>query len=396
MDDLLDKAPCGYVAFTDAGLVTTANATLGQLLGYAPAELVGGHVERLLTVAGRIFYQTHLFPLLTLHGKAEEIFLTLRRKDGEGVPVLANAVRTVEDGEGRSACVLVPVYQRRKYEDEILAARRVAEEALQNNAEIVRTRTELERHAQELDRQVSRLEQRNAELTRFSAILSHDLREPIRKVSVFAGLLGEGDRAALTPTGLRAIDVLQAECARLDALVRGLQEYVALDASTEPFAPVDLGEAVRAAWETVAQRPGRAALDVSIGPLPTVQGARRQLELLFAHLLDNAAAFCAPGVVPRVVVRGHEVQENSYRATEGRYRYVDHARVVVEDNGIGFEERYGAYIFEALRKLDPASPGLGLGLAVCRKVTENHFGSVKAEPVPGHGSRFTVLLPIQP
>ncbi len=396
MDDLLDAAPCGYVAFTDAGTVTAVNATLAEMLGYDRAEIVGGHVERLLTVAGRIFYQTHLFPLLTLHGKAEEIFLTLRRKDGEGVPVLANAVRSAEGDDGRSACVVIPVYQRRKYEDEILAARRVAEEAVQSSAELTRTRTELERNARELDRKVSRLEQRNTELTRFSVILSHDLREPIRKLSVFAGLLGGEDRAALTPMGLRAVDVLQTECARLDALVRGLQEYVALDASTEPFEAVDLGDAARAARETVARRRGLPEFDVSIGPLPTVQGARRQIEALFVHLLDNAVTFSAPGVAPRVVLRGHEVQENSFRATEGRYRYVDHARVVVEDNGTGFDARYSDYIFEALRKLDPASPGLGLGLAVCRKVAENHFGSIKAAPVVGGGSRFTVLLPLQP
>ena len=136
--------------------------------------------------------------------------------------------------------------------------------------------------------------------------------------------------------------------------------------------------------------------DVTIGPLPTVQGARRQIEALFVHLFDNAVTFSAPGAAPRVVVRGQEVQENSFRATEGRYRYVDHARVVVEDNGAGFDARYSDYIFEALRKLDPASPGLGLGLAVCRKVAENHFGSIKAEPMAGGGSRFTVMLPLQP
>lgn len=396
MDDLLDAAPCGYVAFTDVGTVTAANSTLAGLLGYDREEIVGGHVERLLTVAGRIFYQTHLFPLLTLHGKAEEIFLTLRRKDGEGVPVLANAVRSVQGDEGRCVCAVIPVHQRRKYEDEILAAKRIAEEALQSNAELSRTRSDLERHARELDRKVSRLEQRNAELTRISTILSHDLREPIRKLSVFSGLLGGEDRSALTPMGLRAVGVLQSECARLDAMVRGLQEYVALDDSTEPFVSVDLVDAVRKARETVAKRRGLQDFDVSIGPLPTVQGARRQIEAIFVHLLDNAAVFCAPGVAPRVLVRGHEVQENSFRATEGRYRYVDHARVVVEDNGIGFEERYSAYIFEALRKLDPASPGLGLGLAVCRKVAENHFGSIKAEPMTDGGSRFTVMLPLQP
>ena len=80
--ELLDTLPCGVVSFTDDGRIVYANATLATLLGYEPGELAGRHVETLLTVAGRIFYQTHFFPLLRLHGKAEEVFLLLRKNDG--------------------------------------------------------------------------------------------------------------------------------------------------------------------------------------------------------------------------------------------------------------------------------------------------------------------------
>lgn len=395
MDALIDTLPCGYAAFDDAGRLTAVNASLAAWLGGTPDALVGTHVEGMLTVAGRIFYQTHFFPLLKLHGKAEEIFLTLRSSTGDDVPVLANATREAAGECGLNHCVFLPVHQRRKYEDELLAARRQAEDALRSNEVLTQTRRELEHHARELDRKLSRLEQKNAELIRLSTILAHDLREPIRKLSVYAGLLEGEDREALTPMGARGVGVIRAETIRLDALVRGLYEYASLDGSDEAPAPVDLNAVVAAAHKIVSDRRGLSDLAVAAGPLPTVEGYRKQLELLFIHLIDNAVKFSKPNMPPRITVSGRLVQENSYRTTEGRYRYVDAVLIDVQDEGIGFEPRYRQYVFEALRKLDPDRPGLGLGLTICKKIAENHYGTLQAEATPTRGCRFTLMLPLQ-
>ena len=126
---VLDTLPCGVVTFTDDGHIVEANQRLGELLGYAAEELPGRHVETLLTVAGRIFFQTHLFPMLRLHGKAEEIFLLLRHSGGADVGALANAVRREHPDGHVTQCVLLQVRERRKYEDELLRARREAEGA---------------------------------------------------------------------------------------------------------------------------------------------------------------------------------------------------------------------------------------------------------------------------
>src|SRR5918997_7037459 len=106
MDDLLNRAPCGFLSFTDDGHVAQANATLLELLGYEEGELLGRHVESLLPVASRIFYQTHLFPLLRLHGRVEEVYFSLRSKYGAEVPVLANAARRERGGSVVNDCVL--------------------------------------------------------------------------------------------------------------------------------------------------------------------------------------------------------------------------------------------------------------------------------------------------
>lgn len=129
MDELLDNAPCGFLAFADDGTVLLVNATLLGWLGRDASDLSGRHVEAIFPPGGRIFYQTHFFPLLRLHGRAEEIYLSLRGADGEDVPVLVNAARRERDGSLVNECVFVPMRQRRRFEDEILAAKREAEEA---------------------------------------------------------------------------------------------------------------------------------------------------------------------------------------------------------------------------------------------------------------------------
>jgi anti-anti-sigma regulatory factor len=129
MDELLNTAPCGFVAFDDGGTMLAANATLAGWLGEPAGALEGRHLETILPGGGRIFYQTHFFPLLKLHGRAEEIYLSLRGADGRDVPVLANAARAERGGSPVNECVFVPMSQRRRFEEELLAARREAEEA---------------------------------------------------------------------------------------------------------------------------------------------------------------------------------------------------------------------------------------------------------------------------
>lgn len=124
MDELLNDAPCGFLAFADDGAIRRVNATLSNLLGCAPGEIEGRHVESILSVGGRVFYQTHFFPLLKLHGRADEIYLALRAKSGEEVPVLANAVRRERAGGPVNECVFLPMRQRSRYEDALLQHRK--------------------------------------------------------------------------------------------------------------------------------------------------------------------------------------------------------------------------------------------------------------------------------
>ena len=129
IEGLLNTAPCGFLSFTDNGTIAMANATLSKLLGHEPDQLEGLPIASILPIASRIFYQTHLFPLLKLHGKVEEIYLLLRSRQGNDVPMLINAVRQERGNSYFNDCIFVPIRQRIQYEDELLQAKKVAEAA---------------------------------------------------------------------------------------------------------------------------------------------------------------------------------------------------------------------------------------------------------------------------
>lgn len=172
LDELLDTAPCGFLAFTDDGTITLTNATLLELLQWGIDEVKGQRLEVLLPTASRIFYQTHFFPLLKLQGKVEEIYLPVRSRTGESLPMLVNATRHQREGAVLNECILIPIQQRSEYEEALLQARRNAEAAmqaqLQANAALEEARAALEQKQAELAALNARLEdlvqQRTAQL----------------------------------------------------------------------------------------------------------------------------------------------------------------------------------------------------------------------------------------
>ncbi|HEX6911915.1 MAG TPA: histidine kinase dimerization/phospho-acceptor domain-containing protein, partial [Longimicrobium sp.] len=244
--DLLDGAPCGFVSFADDGTITFANATLARMLGYGGGgELEGRRIESLMGVGARIFYQTHFFPLVRLHGRAEEIFLLLKDRDGGEVGVLANAARRERGGAWANDCVFMQVRERRKFEDELLRARRAAEQAqaqaesheaelkhangileaqalelelqhqqlqeqafeMETQAEEMRAiNDELLERSEELDRQRAAAEEANRAKSSFLAVMSHELRTPLNAIAGYVQLLEMGIHGPVTEAQLGALE----------------------------------------------------------------------------------------------------------------------------------------------------------------------------------------------
>jgi phosphoserine phosphatase RsbU/P len=386
MDPLLENAPCGYLSFNDNGIILRVNRTLALLVQYEPEELVGRSIETILNIAGRIFYQTHFFPLLKLHGKAEEIFISLNARNGDLVPVITNSVREEEDGKYVCNCVFIPVFQRRKYEDEILAAKKQAEKALYENAELMKTKEQLAVHAEILDKQVRQLNRVSDEVLQFNSIIAHDMQECVRKVLLFVQLAEDkNDRSYL--------DKVLQSAYRLRRIIENLDLFVSLGLDKSEFVQVDLNQIIRDARDKVIRELEFNALHVNCPPLPPIYGAEYQLRILFYHLFENSVKF-RNGDKAEVGISHSVFEENLYKNSTDKYRYIEVLKIKIRDKGKGFNNKYNDYVFNMFKKLDAGSADLGFGLALCKKIVDNHAGEIEIDSKPAEGTSVTITLPV--
>ncbi|HYG04492.1 MAG TPA: PAS domain-containing sensor histidine kinase [Chryseosolibacter sp.] len=390
----IDVLPCGYVCFKDDGTITACNVTVASWIGYPREEIIGKSIETIFTLATRIFYNTHFFPLIKLHGKASEIFLSIKSKENQDVPVLANASRTIEDDVHLIHCVFIRVEQRKKFEQELLKARRDAENALKDNKQLAELSKSLEQHALELDNQYRRQITMNENLRQFGKIISHDLQEPIRKIQIFIDMISKDANTHLSPKSEVYSSKIDAAAEKLKALTASLHEYIAVD-NEKVFSEVDVVTTIQAAKSRAANIREFSDFTLEIDAIPTIEGYKKQLELLFFHLIDNAIKFRSPNRKLAIKVTHLLLHENIFRMPNDQYKYTEHVRITFEDNGVGFSDEYRENVFLLLKKLDNSTAGLGIGLPLVKKIIHNHSGNVNVTTEQGKGTCFEIELPVK-
>ncbi len=232
-----------------------------------------------------------------------------------------------------------------------------------------------------LTRTVDTLTRTNAELERFVHVASHDLQEPVRTVVSFTQLLERqlGDR--LTPDDRPILEYIVNGAHRMSDLLHDLLSYSRLTGQDRRHGPVDLNDVLTAARDNILAAIQERGAEIRIDPLPRIHGDRVQLIGLFQNLLSNAVKFTAPDVTPSIHV---------FAEAEGEFW-----RISVADNGIGIAPDYFDQIFVIFQRLHagPAYPGTGIGLAVCKRIVEQHGGRIWVDSAEGHGATFHVTLP---
>jgi PAS domain S-box-containing protein len=391
VDALLNDLPCGIVSFIDDGSIVAANATLARLLGYATEELIGQHVERLLTIPGRIFYQTHLFPMLRLHEKADEIFLLLRHKDGSEVGALANAARRERDGRMVNDCVLLEVRQRRKYEDELLRARRDAESANTTLAaqreELQALNEQLREHANELERARLAADDANRAKSQFLATMSHELRTPLNAIGGYVQLIELGIHGPVTDAQREALDRITRSQRLLLRLINDVLNLARIEAGRVEYDVRDtpLAEVVASVVPMVDPQMAIAGLAflAEVSADLVVCADREKLQQILINLLTNALKFTPAG---------GSVSLKARRDEGGTRVFVD-----VSDTGIGIPHDKLGSIFEPFVQVDVGharrTEGSGLGLAISRDLARGMGGELSAVSDARQGSTFTLALP---
>lgn len=386
---IFDNAPFGYFSFFDDGTLHIVNETLCSLLGYTKEELAHKNVESIFTLSTRIFFQTHFFPLVKMHGHAEEIFVSLLASTGSHVPVLLNAKREEPEGKAFTSCAFIVVANRKKFEDELIAARKQAENALRENTLLLKAKAELQIQTEQLDTQIHMVNKQNHELKQLNHVITHSLKEPLRKILLYTEKLATHSLPAEVVGNLNK---LVNASTQMRNIVAGLQQYVWLNDAPLQFKTIELHKLIERARGQLLSESKSQELVLNFQELPSIEGDEEQLFLLFYHLFSNAVKFKKEEKA-YVSVRAFLMQQNSFIAIEDKYQYEDFIKLEITDKGIGFEPSFAEAVFELFKKLH-ATEGIGLGLALCTKIVANHFGVIKAESKINEGTTFTIILPV--
>lgn len=238
------------------------------------------------------------------------------------------------------------------------------------------------------------LEAMNKELSSFAYISSHDLQEPLRKIQTFSTRILETDEENLTEKGLDYFNRIINAAQRMRLLIDDLLMYSRANAAERKYEQVDVNDVLK---EVIADLEGtideKKAI-IEAGPLPKMSVIPFQMHQLLSNFLSNSLKFTRAGTIPYILIRSRIISGDKVPGLPKRlsdtYHYIS-----VTDNGIGFNTEYNERIFDVFQRLHGRDeyPGTGIGLAICKKIVENHHGVIKAEGRPGDGATFSVYIP---
>jgi len=248
----------------------------------------------------------------------------------------------------------------------------------------------------QLLRFAAQLESSNAELQNFASVASHDLQEPLRKIQAFSDRLRMKCGSMLNAQGLDYLDRMQNAAQRMQVLIQDLLKLSRITSRALPFEQCDLSEIVRSVLSDLEIGIEQKHAKVEVGDLPVIEADPVQMRQLFQNLISNALKFQKPGDRPEVVVEGRIYEVRERNAGESVIPGQRICKVVVRDNGIGFDPKFADQIFVVFQRLHSRSEyeGTGIGLAVCKKITDRHGGSIVAKSAEGQGAAFIVTLPV--
>ncbi len=352
LDPVLDGAPLAYVVLDDEAMVGTVNATFTNLTGWAPDEVLGRHVDTILGPAGRIFYSTHLFPLLRIEGKAMELYVPIRHRDGSDVPMLVNGRRRQADDGPRYDLFLAPMLQRNRLEADLIEARNVAVAATETKDQFV-------------------------------AVVSHELRSPLSAVRGYADLLLRERRGPLNDEQRRYVERIRNGADQLAELITDILDLAAVGRERElVLEPLRVDDALDAVEATLAVRLAQEGQTLRRSPTDArVMGDARAVQQILLNLGTNAMKYGAPGTPFELTVE------------EGGGR----VRITVIDRGPGIAAEHLESIFQPFVQVGRTEAGgergVGLGLSISRDLARAMGGDLVAASTQGVGSAFTLELP---
>jgi len=352
----IESAPSAAIILDKKGTIRFVNMQVQALFGYESSELIGRPIEVLIPPRYRPQYEFFFSQYLArpqaqpvgVIGKGMEMFGL--RKDGGEVPVDFGLTPLFTEEGVYIISAVIDLTDRRKIERAMLEKTR-------------------------------ELEQSNHDLQEFASIASHDLKEPLRMVSMYLGLIDDACASKLSTEEKEYLHYALDGALRMNKLIEALLQYSRVGQRNADHSVVDMDHVIDLALLNLKPSLDETNPRIEKSSLPRVVGEEYQLVQLFQNLISNAVKF-RKDTEPVVIKVGAE--------SDG-----EGTKFHVTDNGIGFEPRHAERIFKLFQRLgrDSRYPGTGIGLAVCKRIVEQHGGKIWADPKPGQGTSFYFTLP---
>ncbi|GEO08352.1 ATP-binding protein [Segetibacter aerophilus] len=238
------------------------------------------------------------------------------------------------------------------------------------------------------------LEKSNLDLEQFAFVASHDLQEPLRKIQTFSQLLEKNlnDKEAIR----NYLSKIISSAVRMTDLIKAVLNYSRLSNEKGEFEEVDLNEVVENIRSDLELTIVEREANIKVDKLPVLHGNRLQLSQLFMNLISNSIKFSSRN--PQISISSRPMDDAEAKALNGFDVNGKYVQLTVKDNGIGFEQQYAEKIFTVFQRLHGKQeyPGTGIGLALCKKIIDNHHGYISVTSEPGEGTAFTIILPTKP
>lgn len=260
---------------------------------------------------------------------------------------------------------------------------------------ITRDITSLRSFEKEQERHVRQLNKSNKELEEFAYVASHDLQEPLRKIAMFGERLRLKYGDSLDSEGELFLNRILASTASMKSLIDNLLEFSRANRSSDNFSLLDLRWLLEQVISDLELKIEETQCKITLkGVSPTLEAVPSEMKQLFTNLILNSIKFKKKNVPPEIEIAIRTLtrdEKKIYRLSPAR----NYFKTDVQDNGIGFEAEYSDKIFQIFQRLHGKTeyPGCGIGLAICKKIVENHSGIIFAHSVPNAGATFTVILP---
>ncbi|MCW3105107.1 MAG: sensor histidine kinase [Bacteroidetes bacterium] len=381
---------------TETGLILYANTAFENLLGMSNASVIGYDLESLIDPLFRESFKKLFKAAFSGTSKGETILLY----EGRRIPVYVSFSSLFPRFSGIG--IIITDLSEKKNQEKILTSykdrlsEKEEELILAEVSHLRKAKEKLEEHAKNIEAKNNELVNTNIELSSFTYIASHDLKEPLRKIRMLSEYILEKQGKDFSPEVLRHFSSITSAIGYMQELIAGLLSYSSINNNQLKLVDTDLNEIIKEVKSNLEAVIAERGVKIESGELPVLKIISIPFIQLFSNLISNAVKYSRKDVPPVIAISAKKMQSDEIE-TEILLSADSYWAITVQDNGIGFEQKYQHKIFELFQRLHEKDvfSGTGIGLAICNKIVQNHNGFITAFGEPGVGARFTVYLPVE-